>query len=85
MAIDDKFPEKKVLTISMRDYVEYCSDRELEYVIAGVHAINFDEFLKKVPKDAEIVVDFRAITFSDNNFNQRDFYSGTALISRKNK
>ncbi len=82
MSYEEKsFPLEKILTMNARDYCDSKDKTLRDYEIVGVHGnINGDvkDFVNKIPKDTEIVVDYRSI--QEHTFKIRLY--GTALIPK---
>jgi len=77
-----KFPLEKILTISARDYCEMNGKYLVDYTAKGIHVNEHDykvmeSFLKQIPADAEVVVEYRAA-----GGNRWAWANGTALIPR---
>lgn len=81
--IDNVFPEEKVLTISAETYLSRFAERDPdEYKAVGVHAegCNLRGFRAKVPRKAEVVVDYRcSLAYDHLTGTQTTAHSGTAL------
>ncbi len=77
------FTLDKVLTISAGEYCNLIDTGSIcDYTAVGVHGRDMDAFLKNVPKDAEVVVNYRAAYAGINLNNNIQIHSGTALIYR---
>ena len=72
------FPLEKILTVSARDYCESVGKSLGDYVMRGIVNSYSDEFPKKVPEDAEVVVDYRLSSFERHV----KYACGTALIPK---
>ncbi len=78
------FPLEKILTVSARDYVESRQNYLSNYIMVGVYSSeDINDFARRVPGDAEIVVDYRE--FPRAAYATIVAMSGTALIPKKNR
>ncbi|MFH1311284.1 MAG: hypothetical protein ABIH65_02670 [Nanoarchaeota archaeon] len=84
------FPIEKILTVRARDYIETKGGKLYEMV--GVHVeLGYSEpsllkaFSEKVPKNAEIVVDYNPNGTDASSATFFRMASGTALIRIKDK
>lgn len=84
MAIDST----KILTISLSDWIKVKGMVSLiGYDVKGIHANGklgsiLDKFSEKVPKDAEVVVDYRCSLAGLTTMSEA-YASGTAIIPRR--
>lgn len=78
------FPLEKILTVGARDWFKITRALPTAYDLVGVHASASqalgvqDEFLRKVPEKAEVVVDYKLFVFKN-----RIYASGTALVKKE--
>ncbi|GAH86235.1 unnamed protein product [marine sediment metagenome] len=80
------FPLEKILGTSMSDYTTSVGKSPRDYELIGVHLsagiyVNKDylkKFQEAIPKNAEMVVDYRFFCASG----PRSIFSGTALIPK---
>lgn len=72
------FDSKKVLPIDDKSYLDHSGKTLLSYDTVGIHGMDFDRFLEKVPVDAEVVVNYRAV-----GAGQYIYHYGLALVPRK--
>ena len=78
------FPLERILTVSARDYMDSKLASLHNYALVGVHSNSSDvmDFSRKVPKNAEVVVDYR-IFITGTHGTTHTIVSGTALIPKK--
>ncbi len=81
----DKFPLEKILTVSINGYLK-CS-RNSNFRLIGVHCYGElsklnENFAEKVPKSADVVVDYRvSIAEIGKDKPSMGYACGTALIN----
>ncbi len=79
----ETFPLEKILTCNVYEYCESRGKTPFAYDLKGVHVANssLDDFQESIPRDVEVVVDFK----SSIAYNNGVYYiaSGTALIPKK--
>ena len=77
-----RFPESKLLTTTAKVYIGSIGKRLDNFEMLGVHCEgSFEDFLNKVPSQAEVVVDYSVEKVQEDKIR----YSGTALIPKPKK
>lgn len=77
------FPLEKILTVSAGDYVESKLKKLNNYSLIGIHSHgDVEDLARIVPKNAEVVVNYRAFVSSSRTVTRYICY-GTALIPKK--
>jgi len=86
----NKFPLEKILTISARDYCESVGKNLQDYEMKGVHIQSssvgpkiIEELNEKIPKNTEVIVEYRFSNGGYFNVKYEKYASGTALIPKK--
>ena len=86
------FPLEKILTISVRDYVENVGKKLKDYELRGVHSYSSNmpsvsrDFAEETPLEAEVVVEYRFTSATSGDSGKMDAMThatGTALIPKK--
>ncbi len=77
----EKFPLEKILTVTAGDYVKSVGKDLQSYSLVGVHSNESQlDFTKKVPENAEAVVDFFLTPRATASYTS--YFCGTALIPK---
>ncbi|MFH1637546.1 MAG: hypothetical protein ABIB71_03920 [Candidatus Woesearchaeota archaeon] len=89
--MSENFPVKKILKMSLKDYLEMVEKDLKDYIPEGVHwaqyqhnlgDVTMQQFSKKVPEGTEVVVNYELqLARTDNSVSY--FQSGLALIPKK--